>query len=69
MRDTPYQANRALTVLHQAFNQAERWGWRSRGSNPTTHIDRYPEALGKVNVVIRKADDGTMQVRHEPVVV
>lgn len=43
MRATPYQANRALTVLHHAFNQAERWGWRQQGTNPTAHIDRYPE--------------------------
>ena len=44
MRATPYQANRLLSVLRQAFNQAERWGWRPQGSNPSLHIDRYPEA-------------------------
>lgn len=43
MRHMPYQANRLLSVLHQAFNQAERWGWRPAGSNPTRHIDRYTE--------------------------
>lgn len=43
MRATPYQANRTLVVLHHAFNQTERWKWRPQGSNPTAHIDRYPE--------------------------
>ena len=43
MRATPYIANRTLSLLQQAFNQAERWGWRSQHSNPALHIDRYPE--------------------------
>ena len=43
MHTTPYMANRVLTVLHHAFNQAERWGWRPQNSNPALHIDRYPE--------------------------
>ncbi len=36
-------ANRVLTVLHHAFDQAERWGWRPQRTNPALHIDRYPE--------------------------
>ena len=43
MSRTPYMANRVLTVLHHAFDQAERWGWRPQRSNPALHIDRYPE--------------------------
>lgn len=43
LRHLPYQANRVLAVLHQAFNQAERWEWRPAGSNPTLHIERYTE--------------------------
>lgn len=43
MRDTPYAANRVLTVLGQAFDQAERWSWREPHSNPTRHVERYRE--------------------------
>ena len=44
MRETPYVANRTLSLLQQAFDQAERWGWRPQHSNPALHIDHYPEA-------------------------
>ncbi len=44
MKAKPYQANRVLSVLHQAMNQAERWEWRPQGSNPTVHIERFREA-------------------------
>lgn len=43
MRETPYMANRTLTVLGQSFDQAERWGWRPKHSNPASAIERYPE--------------------------
>jgi integrase len=43
MRAKPYVANRTLSLLQQAFDQAERWGWRSQHTNPALHIDRYPE--------------------------
>ena len=43
MRAKPYVANRTLSLLQQAFDQAERWGWRPQQSNPALHIDRYPE--------------------------
>jgi len=42
-RSTPYIANRTLPLLQQAFDQAERWGWRQQNTNPALHIDRYPE--------------------------
>lgn len=43
MRATPYIANRTLSVLQQAFDQAERWGWRPQHTNPALHIDKYVE--------------------------
>ncbi len=43
MRETPYIANRTLTVLQHAFDQAERWGWRPQHTNPAKHIERYRE--------------------------
>ncbi len=43
MRATPYVANRTLSLLQQAFDQAERWGWRPQHSNPALHIERYRE--------------------------
>ena len=43
MAKTPFAANRVLALLSKAFNLAELWGWRERGSNPTRGIQRYPE--------------------------
>jgi integrase len=42
-RDTPVQANRAVTLAHKMFELAERWGLRDDGTNPCRHVDRYPE--------------------------
>jgi integrase len=42
MRATPYRANRVAATLHKAFNLAERWGWRPRGTNPV-QVERYRE--------------------------
>ena len=43
MRETPYHANRARSVLSKMFNLAELWGLRPDGSNPTRHVPRYKE--------------------------
>jgi integrase len=43
MRSTPYVANRTLSLLQQAFDQAERWGFRGQHTNPALHVERYPE--------------------------
>jgi integrase len=43
MRATPYIANRTLSLLQHAFDQAERWGWRPQHSNPALHMERYRE--------------------------
>jgi integrase len=43
MRAKPYVANRTLSLLQQAFDQAERWDWRPQHTNPALHIDRYRE--------------------------
>lgn len=43
LRETPYQANRALALLSKMFNLAERWGLRPDGSNPCRHVERFKE--------------------------
>ena len=43
MADTPSMANKALTHLSSAFNQAEVWGWRPEGTNPCRHVKRFKE--------------------------
>jgi integrase len=43
MRETPYQANRAIALLSKLFNLAERWGYRPDGTNPTRHVEKYKE--------------------------
>ena len=43
MRDTPYQANRAASILSKLFNVAEDWGLRPAGSNPARRIKKYWE--------------------------
>ncbi|MBP6951530.1 MAG: tyrosine-type recombinase/integrase [Alphaproteobacteria bacterium] len=40
-QDTPYQANRALSLLSKMFNLAMSWGWRN--DNPATNIQKYQE--------------------------
>lgn len=40
-QDTPYQANRALSLLSKMFNLAMSWGWRD--DNPATNIQKYQE--------------------------
>lgn len=39
----PTTANRAMAVLRKALNLAERWLWRTVGSNPCKWVDHYPE--------------------------
>lgn len=43
MRDLPYMANRAASVLSKLFNLAEDWGLRTEGSNPARRIQKYKE--------------------------
>ena len=42
-RERPYQANRVLALLSKMFNLAEHWGLRPDGSNPTRHVEKFPE--------------------------
>ncbi len=37
-------ANRSLALLSHMFNMSERWGWRSEGTNPCRHVDKYRES-------------------------
>lgn len=39
----PGAANRCLALLSKMFNLAENWGLRPDGSNPTRHVEKYPE--------------------------
>ena len=43
LRDTPYQANRVLSILSKLFNCCELWGLRAEGANPCRLIAKYPE--------------------------
>ena len=43
MKDRPGAANRCLALLSKMFNLAEKWGYRPDGTNPTRHIEKYPE--------------------------
>lgn len=40
---TPYQANRALSVLSRLMRRAERYRWRPQGTNPCAYVDRFTE--------------------------
>jgi integrase len=40
-RETPTEANRGLACLSTMFNFAERIGWRTDGSNPCRHVEKY----------------------------
>jgi len=43
MGETPIAANRVVAALTKAFNLAERWKWRARGTNPCEFVEDYPE--------------------------
>ena len=43
MSETPYAANRCLSLLSVMFNLAEKWGHRPDGTNPCVHVDKYKE--------------------------
>jgi integrase len=43
MRDKPYQANRMMALLSKFFNWCELHGYRTDGSNPCRHIEKYKE--------------------------
>jgi len=43
LRETPYVANRTVSVLSKFFNWCEKFGYREEGKNPCRHIDRFKE--------------------------
>lgn len=68
MASTPFAANRVLALLSKAFNLAELWGWRERGTNPTRGIQRYPEPARKRHLSsdeFRRLGRAIAEARHE----
>lgn len=47
MRETPYQANRCAALLSKFFGWCEKSGYRERGSNPVTGLEKYEELKRK----------------------
>lgn len=43
LRDRPYMANRAASILSKMFNLAEDWGMRTDGTNPARRIRKFRE--------------------------
>lgn len=43
LKRTPYQANRAISVLSKIFHLAEDWGYRPEGTNPARRIKKFRE--------------------------
>jgi integrase len=43
LRRTPIMANRVLALLGTLFTLAERWEWRSQGSNPARAVEWFRE--------------------------
>jgi integrase len=43
IRETPYMANRVLSLVSKMMNLAERWDLRPDGSNPTKHVEKFTE--------------------------
>ena len=48
MRETPYQANRTLAVLHKFFVWAGKRGYQKRGHNPAEGIEKFKEIPRKI---------------------
>lgn len=43
LRETPYVANRTVSVLSKFFNWCEKFGYREDGKNPCRHVDKFKE--------------------------
>jgi Arm domain-containing DNA-binding protein/integrase-like protein len=43
LRETPYEANRALALASKLFNWAEQHGYRTDGTNPCRHVPKFRE--------------------------
>ncbi len=43
LRERPYMANRAVSILSKMFNLAEDWGLRTDGANPARRIKKFRE--------------------------
>jgi integrase len=43
MRERPYMANRAVSILSKMFNLAEDWGMRKDSANPARRIKKFKE--------------------------
>lgn len=43
LRNRPYMANRAVSILSKMFNLAEDWGLRTDGTNPARRIQKFKE--------------------------
>lgn len=43
LRDRPYMANRAVSILSKMFNLAEDWGLRNDSTNPARRIQKFKE--------------------------
>lgn len=53
-RETPYQANRVLSLLSKMFNLAEGWGLRPQVSNPCRGVEKYKEAKRERYLTLRE---------------
>lgn len=66
LRATPYQANRAFSLLSKFFNLCEKWGLRKDGTNPCRHVEKYkehkkdryltPDELSRLGVTLSDAE-------------
>ena len=75
MKDRPGAANRCLALMSKMFNLAEKWGLRPDGSNPTRHVEKYPERkferflseaeLACLGMALAEADRGAKRRRRK----
>lgn len=64
MVSVPIQFNRTRALLSKMFNLAEKWKYRPQGSNPTEHVDRYPERKRKRYFTREEAPAIAERLRH-----
>ena len=64
LHETPYMANRFLSLVSKMMNLAEKWEFRPLYSNPCKHVDRYKEKPREVYLTLDQLERVGLAMRE-----